>query len=341
LFVRFRCQPDLAVKLIDSSAFMCGKLITLVICALLLSATSLVAQLVAQTQPGSPVHSQVVLLGTGDPAADPDQSGPATAIVVNGQAYLVDLGAGVVRRAKAAVVERGIKALEPTNLRIAFITHLHSDHTVGYPDLILTPWVLGRRVPIEVYGPTGTNAMTEHLLEAYRLDFETRTNAVTGSGGQIPEGHVVHAHEIRAGIVYKDENVTVTAFPTKHAMESYGYRFDTGDRSIVISGDTNPTQATINACHGCDILIHEVRSLSGLAKRPPAFQRFASKYHTTTAQLAELASQANPRLLILYHHGIALRPEMNPNATSPAELLQEISTRYSGHVVIGRDLDVY
>src|SRR4051794_36891566 len=191
---------------------MCGKLINLVICALLLSATSLVAQLVAQTQPGPPVHSQVVLPGAGDPAADPDQSGPATAIVVNGQAYLVDLGAGVVRRAKAAVVERGIKALEPTNLRIAFITHLHSDHTVGYPDLILTPWVLGRRVPIEVYGPTGTNAMTEHLLEAYRLDFETRTNAVTGSGGQIPEGHVVHAHEIRAGMCTRTKTLRSPRF---------------------------------------------------------------------------------------------------------------------------------
>ena len=86
-------------------------------------------------------------------------------MIVNDTPYLVDLGAGVVRRAKAAVVDRGIKALEPTNLRVAFVTHLHSDHTVGYPDLILTPWVLGRRVPLEVYGPSGIQAMTEHLLE--------------------------------------------------------------------------------------------------------------------------------------------------------------------------------
>jgi ribonuclease BN (tRNA processing enzyme) len=183
--------------------------------------------------------------------------------------------------------------------------------------------------------------MTEHLLEAYRVDFATRTNPETGSGGQVAEGHAVNAHEVRAGVVYKDGNVTVTAFPTKHAMESYGYRFDTPDRSIVISGDTNPTQATIDACRGCDVLIHEVRSLEGLARRPPAFQRFASRYHTTTAQLAELASQAKPRLLILYHHAIALRPEVNPEASSPAQLLNELSTRYSGHVVVGRDLDVY
>lgn len=312
--------------------------IPLTISVLLLSCSS-----IAQVAPPSTAasHTQVVLLGTGDPAADPDQSGPATAVVVNGTAYLVDFGAGVVRRAKAAAVDRGIKALEPTNLRVAFVTHLHSDHTVGYPDLILTPWVLGRRVPLEVYGPTGIKAMTEHLLEAYSVDFETRTNPETGSGGQTPEGHGVNVHEIRAGVVYKDGNVRVTAFPTRHAMESFGYRFDTPDRSIVISGDTNPTQATIDACHGCDILIHEVRSLAGLAKRPPAFQRFASKYHTTTSQLAELASQAKPRLLILYHHAIAIRPDMNPSVSSPAELLQEISTRYSGPVVVGRDLDVY
>src|SRR6185503_19408993 len=200
-------------------------------------------------------RTQVVLLGTGNPPADPDRSGPATAIVVNDTPYLVDFGAGVVRRAKAAVADRGITGLEPTNLRVVFVTHLHSDHTVGYPDLILTPWVLGRRVPLEVYGPSGIKAMTEHVLEAYRADFETRTkDRELYTVGAFSEGHAVNAHEIRAGVVYKDANVTVTAFATKHAMESYGYRFDTADRSIVISSDTNPTQATIDACNNCNML---------------------------------------------------------------------------------------
>ena len=129
----------------------------------------------ARRQPSTiaPSHTQIVLLGTGNPPADPDRSGPATAVVVNGTPYLVDFGAGVVRRAKAAAVDRGIPALEPVNLRVVFVTHLHSDHTVGYPDLILTPWVLGRRVPLEVYGPAGIKGMTDHLLEAYSADFET------------------------------------------------------------------------------------------------------------------------------------------------------------------------
>ena len=260
--------------------------------------------------------------------------------MVNDTPYLVDFGPGVIRRAKAAVIERGITALEPTNLRVAFVTHLHSDHTVGYPDLIFSPWTLGRRVPIDVYGPAGLKAMTSHLLEAYRVDIETRTNT-DGNQHEFPEGHKAQAHEIRAGVVYKDANVTVTAFPTKHAMESYGYRFDTADRSIVISGDTSPTQATIDACRGCDVLIHEVNTLESLSKREARFQAFAAKYHTSTAQLAELAGQAKPRLLVLYHHSIALRPGVAASASTPGELLREISARYSGQFVVGRDLDVY
>ena len=274
--------------------------------------------------------SRVVLLGTGNPAPDPDRSGPATAIIVKDTAYLIDFGAGVVRRAEGASVGRAIKALEPTRLRVAFVTHLHSDHTVGYPDLIFTPWTVGRRVPLEVYGPTGLKAMTEHILEAYKVDIETRTNP-DGNQRTFPGGYKVNAHEIKTGVVYKDENVTVSAFATKHAMESYGYRFDTPDRTIVISGDTNPTEATIEACHGCDVLIHEAHTPAWLATRPESFQKFAAKYHTTTLELAELARQAKPRLLILYHY----------SSLSPEELFDDMLAHYPGHFVIGRDLDVY
>lgn len=285
-------------------------------------------------------QTQVVLLGTGNPPADPDRSGPATAIVVNDTPYLVDMGAGVVRRAKSAVVDKGVAGLDPVKLRVVFVTHLHSDHTVGYPDLMLTPWVIGRRVPLEVYGPSGIKAMTEHLLEAYRSDFETRKrDRELYTVGAFPEGHAVNAYEIRPGVVYKDSNVTVTAFATKHAMESYGYRFDTPDRSIVISGDTNPTQATIDACRGCDVLIHEVLTQEWLAKRAD-FQGYAAQHHTTTTQLVELAAKAKPGLLILYHASLSLRPAVDSERSTPATLLREMAP-YAGRVVIGRDLDVY
>ena len=282
----------------------------------------------------------VVLLGTGTPGPTPERSGPATAIVVNDTPYLIDFGAGVVRRAKSALVDRGIAGLDPLKLRVVFVTHLHSDHTVGYPDLILTPWVLGRRVPLEVYGPSGIGHMTEHVLEAYSADFATRTrDRALYTVGAFPEGHAVNAHEIKPGVVYKDANVTVTAFATKHAMESYGYRFDTPDRSIVISGDTNPTQATIDACRGCDVLIHEVLTHDWLSRRPD-FHAYAAQHHTTTTQLTELATKAKPGLLILYHASLSLRPAVDSQRSTPATLLNEMS-RYPGRVVVGRDLDVY
>jgi ribonuclease BN (tRNA processing enzyme) len=292
----------------------------------------LTTSLVFGQKPEEPAltNTRVVLLGTGNPAPNPDRSGPATAIIVRDTAYLIDFGPGVVRRAEAANASRGIKALEPTRLRVAFVTHLHSDHTVGYPDLIFTPWTIGRRVPLEVYGPTGLKAMTEHILEAYKVDIETRTNP-DGNQRTFPGGYKLNAHEIKTGVAYKDENVTVSAFATKHAMESYGYRFETPDRSIVISGDTNPTQATIDACHGCDVLIHEAHTPAWLATRPESFQKFSAKYHTTTLELAELARQAKPRLLILYHY----------SSLSPEELFDDMLARYPGHFVIGRDLDVY
>jgi ribonuclease BN (tRNA processing enzyme) len=283
-------------------------------------------------------QTKVVLLGTGTPAATPDRSGPATAVVVNDTAYLVDFGPGVVRRASAAATTLNIPSLQPTRLRVVFATHLHSDHTVGYADLIFTPWTLGRRVPLEVHGPRGIAAMSQHLLDAYRVDIETRTNA-EGNQRTFAEGHKVNAHEIAGpGVIYKDPNVTVTAFPTKHAMESYGFRFDTADRSIVISGDTNPAPATIEACRGCDVLIHEVHTAAWLAARPEAggapagtFRRFSEQYHTTAEQLGALAREAKPKLLILYHY----------NALSPDELQASMMRNYSGQFVIGRDLDVY
>jgi ribonuclease BN (tRNA processing enzyme) len=274
--------------------------------------------------------TKVILIGTGTPGITPDRSGPCTAIVVNNTAYLVDMGPGLVRRSKSASLAHGISALEPTNFRVVFVTHLHSDHTVGYPDLIFTPWTMGRKFALEVYGPKGIKSMTDHILKAYRTDIDTRTNE-HGNQREFPEGHKVNAHEVTSGVVYKDNNVTVTAFATKHAMESYGYLFETSDRKIVISGDTNPSETTVAACNNCDVLIHEVHTEGWLATRPPMFQQFSAKYHTTVPQLAELANRAKPKLLILYHY----------NMRSADELFTDMSAKYRRHFVVGRDLDMY
>lgn len=317
---------------------------------ILVAKTATAQQAASQAPKPAAGRTKVVLLGTGTPVPDPDRSGPATAIVVGDSAYLVDFGPGVVRRAEAAVLTRGVAALEPGNLKVAFATHLHSDHTAGYSDLILTGWTSGRQTPLEVYGPAGLQSMTEHILQAYRIDIETRINP-EGNQRAIADGWKVNAHEIKPGVIYKDANVTVTAFATKHAMESYGYRFDTPDRSIVISGDTNPAEETIKACNGCDVLVHEAQMLELYGKMPERLHSFVTKYHTTTEQLAALATKAKPQLLVVYHTvhfppGIAPPKFLSSIGAgtlrlAPEVLQEEIGSRYSGKFVIGRDLDVY
>jgi ribonuclease BN (tRNA processing enzyme) len=199
---------------------------------IMLTAVTGVAQESATRRPGrQTARTRVVLLGTGTPVPDPDRSGPATAIFVDDSAYLVDFGPGVERRAESAALNKNIPAVEPGNLKVAFVTHLHSDHTAGYSDLIFTGWTSGRTVPLQVYSPYGLESMTEHILQAYRVDIETRTNP-DGNQRRFPDGWKVNTHEIKAGVICKDEKVTVTAFATKHAMESFGYRFDTPDRWI-------------------------------------------------------------------------------------------------------------
>ena len=275
--------------------------------------------------------TRIVLLGTGTPNAEPDRSGPAVAIVVNNTPYLVDCGPGVVRRA-AAARRAGVAGLAVENLKTVFITHLHSDHTVGYPDLILTPWVLGRSEPVRAYGPVGLAEMTDHILKAYEQDIHNRIN---GPEGANTEGYKVKVHEIAAGLIYQDANVRVTAFPVRHGSwkHAFGFRFDTPDRSIVISGDTVPCPALVEQATGCDVLIHEVYSAAALQRRPPEWQAYHSQSHTSSGELAEIARQTRPKLLILYH-------QLFWDATE-AELLAEIRQTYDGPVVSGKDLDVH
>jgi len=268
--------------------------------------------------------TKVILLGTGTPNADPDRWGPALAILSNNQPYIVDFGPGVVHRA----VEAGI---DVTKLTRAFLTHLHSDHTVGYPDLILTPWVLGRAEPLQVYGPPGIKHMTDHILAAYKEDIRERSEGLQPSNDQ---GWRVNAREIKAGIVYKDSNVQVEAFEVDHgSWRSFGYKFIGDDRSVVISSDTAPTEKIVEVAQGCDVLIHEVYSLAGFAKRPADWQRYHASVHTSSRQLAEMASKARPKLLILYHQLFW--------GVSEEELLREITEVYDGKVVSGKDLEVY
>src|SRR5690242_6622176 len=192
----------------------------------------------------------VVLLGTGMPRPDPDASGPATAVVVGARVFLVDAGPGVERRLAAA-------HLPIDGVTAVFITHLHSDHTLGYPDLIFTSWVMGRKQPLAAYGPHGLRNMTDHLVAAWAEDIEVRTN---GLEQRTPGGYRVDVHEIRPGVVYDSGGVRVTAFLVEHGTwrEAYGYRIDAPGRSVVISGDTKPSENLVRVAAGADVLVHEV-----------------------------------------------------------------------------------
>lgn len=245
-------------------------------------------------------ETAVVMLGTGTPNADPERSGPAVAVVRGGRSYLVDAGPGVVRRAAAAAALHADSALQPRNLRTLFLTHLHSDHTVGLPDLILSAWTLERDVPLDVYGPPGTQAMVDHLLAAYVADIRNRIDGLEPAN---PTGYQVRVHEIAPGQVFDDGNVTVTAFAVPHGdwEVAFGYRFQSADRSIVISGDTRASDAVVNACDGCDLLVHEVYSAERFRTRPPAWQAYHAKAHTSTTELADVARRAAPKQLLLYH----------------------------------------
>src|SRR5947207_3815876 len=207
-------------------------------------------------------RSTVVVLGTGTPNADPDRFGPATAVVVDDRAYLVDAGIGIVRRA-ASAQHSGVGALAVRKLTRAFITHLHSDHTLGLADLILSPWVLDRDAPLDLYGPAGLQRMTDHLREAYADDVRIRMSG--GEPRHSDAGRQVRAHEIAPGLVYRDDRVTVTAFAVSHGdwPHAFGYRFQTPDRTIVISGDTGPDSHIDEQCARCDVLVHEVYSAAG------------------------------------------------------------------------------
>jgi len=245
------------------------------------------------------------MLGTGTPRPDPNRSGPATAIVVNGTPYLIDFGPGVIRRATAAY-ENGVTALGfgGINIKTAFLTHLHSDHTLGYPDLIFTPWVMGRQTPLDVYGPKGLKEMTENVLKAWQIDTEARINGINQHNST---GCKVNAREISTGVAYKDDNVTVVAFAVRHEemIDAFGYRFEAPGRTIVISGDTAPAQTIVDHGRGCDVLIHEAYSMATYHQVSSRSQRFRRHHHTSSVELAEIANTVRPGLLVIYHRSNA------------------------------------
>lgn len=286
----------------------------------------------------------VVALGTGHPAPNPNRFGPATAIIVDRTAYLVDAGEGVWRAAaKAAALHGGRigEALELTkNPSRVFLTHLHSDHTVGLPNLMLLPWTYGKEDPLEVYGPPGTEDMVAHLKEAFRLDIDNRVGRSTNDLGWRSIAHDIEA----AGLVYEDDKVRVEAFRTQHAnwKYSYAYRFTTTDRVIVIGGDGGACEGLIEAVQGADVWFQEIMTEEDLPNAPWGGDSVEEKEktiwgsHMKPSALAKIATDAKVELLVLYH-------EQNySDPYDPDALIKELRTLgFEGAVVSSRDADVF
>lgn len=274
------------------------------------------------------MSTQIVLLGTGTPRADPQRIGACVAIIVDDQPYLIDFGPGLMLRI-AQAQRAGITALAASQLTRAFLTHLHADHCVGYPDLIFSAWLHGRADPLEVYGPRGLAAMTDHIMAAYQASTEEHLRAHPTD----PDGYKVRVHEIDPGFIYQDERVAALAVPADHGdLVAFAYRFTTPDKTILISGDTCPCTAIAEAARGCDVLIHEAYSETGLQGHTPQWQVYHRRVHSAAADVGRLAAEAGVKKLILYH-------QLLWGATEE-DLLAEARHHYDGEVLSARDLDV-
>ena len=273
--------------------------------------------------------TQVLMLGTGTPNAEPNRVSAGLAIAVDDQPYLLDCGHGIVQRVVEAQAAGKI-AWGTVDLNRLFITHLHADHTVGLPDLMFTPWIHGRQDIIQAYGPAELAPMVEHILLAYQENIREHSQAHPAT----PNGYQVQAHAVTAGRCYQDTRLAVYALPANHGdLSAYSYKFVTADKTIVVSGDTKPVDGFAEWARGCDMLIHEVYSSAGLPQRPAAWQAYHARAHTSTHELAALANKIKPRLLILHH-------QLFWGATAD-ELLAEIRADYGGEVVSANDLDLF
>ncbi len=281
--------------------------------------------------PGASAQSrtQVVVLGTGTPIPDPERTGAGVAIVVDSVAYLFDAGTGIVRRA-AAAARAGVTGLQPQRLGMLFLTHLHSDHTLGLNDVLFTPWIQGRKAPLELYGPPGTQRLLDGIVDGNAEDIRER---LASSGGPPADGFRANVHEISEGTIFTDTRVTIRAFAVPHAgwKHAFAYRIQTPDKVIVISGDARANPAIARECNGCDLLVHEVYSDTGFTTIPAARKIYHANAHTSATQLGDIATAARPALLVLYHQLFF--------GASDSTLIAEVRSRFRGRVVSAKDLD--
>ena len=268
---------------------------------------------------------RVTLLGTGAPPPRLDRFGPSTLVEVGEEKFIFDAGRGAMQR----LHQLAIPFSEISGL---FLTHHHSDHVVGFPDLWLTGWIgrpWGQRAqPLPVYGPEGTQQMMEHLPLAFHVDIRVRSRSYP------PDGVRLDAHEIRQGAVFDRDDIRISAFEVDHGGEglpAYGYRIDYQGRSAVLSGDTTFNENLIDHAQGADLLVHEVTAVSGKTAEDPQQLKRIGANHTTPDQAGEVFARVRPKLAV-YNHLLLF------GSARPEDLIPATRPKYDGRLIVGEDL---
>ena len=291
------------------------------------------ASLSVATQAGAQkTRTRLILLGTGGGPRRRKESAAASQVLIsNGAAYVIDCGDGVARQ----LVMAGVPL---TTLRHVFLTHQHSDHNADYGNLIWLAWASGLSTRVDTWGPPPLEQMTKLFFQMNAYDIDTRIS----NEGRVPLVPLVHVHELRAGgEVVRDANVRVTAALVDHppVVPAFGYRFDAADRSIVISGDTTPSDNLITLAKGADVLVHSVLYVPAVdrlvARVPNASGLKASiiAHQTSAEDAGRVAQAAGVKTLVLSH----LVPADDPSVTERM-WIDAARTHFTGSVIVGRDL---
>lgn len=295
----------------------------------LVAIAALASNAFAQGPPAAPPASpplpneiRVTLLGTGTPRPLMDRFGPSILVETGDEKLIFDAGRGSIQR----LSQLGVSYAEITGV---LLTHLHSDHTVGLPDLWLTGWLVSRRAtPTPLWGPAGTSRMASALETAYAFDrdIRVRDDKVPAPGGRLD------AHDISERVVFDRNGVKVTSFLVDHGMikPALGYRIDAGGRSVVLSGDTRYSPNLINHAKGVDLLVHEVGGASPEELRTSELSRSIIAHHTTPEKAAQLFNEVHPKLAVFSH--IVMR------GAPVSEAMRVTRLTYAGPLQLGEDL---
>lgn len=273
---------------------------------------------------------RVTLLGTGSPAPAMNRFGPGVLIQVGGKNLLIDSGRGTTQRLWQAGLKLG-------QVDAVFLTHLHSDHIVGLPDLWLTGWLEAayaqRKGPFIVYGPVGTQNMMNGLQQAFAWDIQARIADQNLS----PDTIKSTVTEVQPGQLYDFNGVKVTAIEVNHGEllhPAFGYRIDYEGRSVTISGDTRFSENLIKNATGTDLLIHQVAAVRAELMKLPTFQVIMA-HHTSPEEAGIVFTRVQPKMAVFYHFVLLGTPNVSP--VTEREVLEMTRKTYSGPLLIGED----